>query len=87
MSDIPKARKMLSVVNERLRALRVELYSIERLLKREPPIRRSPPRNRLTRGQIVLIRRLFNKGLTHDEIAKHAGTNIGRVSEVVRGLR
>jgi len=91
MSDVPQARARLEAL---LRYdglppfVRKEIASIIPLLGRERPEFvtkvKLPP---MTRDQVHMARKLRSDGLPLNEIARKLGTNIGRVSEAINGLR
>jgi DNA-binding NarL/FixJ family response regulator len=92
LSDIPRARAILRKVDKVSagdeRMLRYIIAQALRFLDREKPEwkapRKLPP---LTIEQAMQVKELRAEGLPMNEIARKLGTNIGRVSEVINGLR
>lgn len=91
MSDIPQARVRLQTLlryDDLPPFVRLEIASIIPLLGREQPKFKTkvklPP---MTRDQVELARELRDEGMPINEIARKLGTNIGRVSEAINGLR
>jgi DNA invertase Pin-like site-specific DNA recombinase len=92
MSDIPRARAILRKADKVLagdeRMLRYIITQALQFLDREKPEfkakRKLPP---LTIDQAMQIKELRADGVPVNEIARRFGTNIGRVSEIINGLR
>lgn len=92
MSDIPRARailqRALDAGESNDKFVRACIRQALALLDREKPTfkteRKLPP---LTREQVAMAIDYREQGLPLNEIARKLGTNIGRVSEAINGLR
>lgn len=92
MSDIPRARKELLDLAARLPSwANAEIKDIiVHCLYRESPVRKARVKNRGVTAQMKnTIFNLYRQfpDMHQDEIARRAGTNAGRVSEVLHGKR
>ena len=90
MSDIGRARDILRMAlrADDIKLVRRAIQQALDLMERERPEFKTkiklPP---MTREQVLLARELRGNGLPLNEIARKLGTNIGRVSEAINGLR
>lgn len=97
MSNIPQARAVLKTVAQNLKSggmtkaeAATAIRSTMRLLTRKSPVRRAPRAKRYVTRRLAGEIRAFarqNPSMHMQDIAAHFGVNIGRVSEVLSGLR
>jgi hypothetical protein len=98
MSNIPQAKKMLDKLLGRkpfagpgaqlTPFVRKTLMAVRGLLDRERPEYRAPRTlPAMTREEVAEACALRERGWPINRIARHLGTNIGRVSEAINGRR
>ncbi|HEU0063234.1 MAG TPA: hypothetical protein VFR19_25375 [Hyphomicrobiaceae bacterium] len=91
MSDVPRAKAIIDALlrlHDMDPFVRKGLNSARALLERERPAfraRRSLPT--MTRADVAEAIELRRRGWPLNRIARHLGTNIGRVSEAINGHR
>lgn len=91
MSDIPKARAILleGMKMDDVENMRAAMQVALGLMIRRKPVRKGPVKNRLDLHTVAKVRRLatLHPDAHLTELAQMAGTNPGRVSEILNGRR
>lgn len=92
-SNIPKAREILTIALNNYpnapREVRLAMARALELMTRAPSCKRTAPVEvRITPKMRMRIRQLARANISHHDIANAVGLpNVGRVSEVLNGLR